>query len=53
MLADLREDVTLPQRFRQDLVDEGPVVRREFGKRLAQIVGNGELGLHGQGEIRL
>ena len=50
MLADPREDETLHQRFRQDLVDEGPVVRREFGKRLVQIIGNGELGRHGRGE---
>jgi hypothetical protein len=50
ILAEPREDETLHQRFRQDWVDEGPVVRRQFGQRLAQSIGNGELGRHGRRE---
>ena len=51
MVPDPPQDEAPHARFRPHVVDERPVVRRELGQWHAPVLGNGELGRHGGGEV--
>src|SRR5882724_923598 len=53
MRTDPLQDEASHPRFRQDLVDERPVVWRELAERQSQLLGNGELRCHRRGEVIL